>query len=141
MLDSVIKYILQNSPVSHSSLEERAVTKHQMTLADFDSLMAKAVKDPRISSSVKGDDVWYKTRSVRPKSENAVDRFIRWQKENPYPREELGESPFKICFCAMWRGDDGEIYNAEIHGHRKDCDAVVYPAQYKLQYAEKRLLL
>jgi len=138
MKEAIIKYIIINSPVAHFLLEQRATTKHNLSLADFDKLMDQVSRDKRISVSVKGDDVWYKARTIKPPRENPVEAFYRWQKENPYPREELGESPFKICFCAMWRTDDDEIFNEEKHEHRPDCDSLLFPEEYKKQNVRKR---
>lgn len=131
---AVIAYILEHGPVSHTSLETRAMTKHKLTRAQFDKLMSKVAKHYQISSGVKGDDVWYKKKVSRPKPAVAPPVLP------PYPREDLGECPFKICFCAMWRADDDEIYNPAVHGHRPTCDSIKYHALYVSQHPRIRHL-
>jgi len=131
--EAIIAYILANAPVSHTTLETRAVKKHGMTLAQFDRLMSKVSKHFQISATVKDGEVWYKKRVVRAKAEPKPLILP------PYPREDLDLSPFKICFCAMWRADDGEIYNAGIHGHHPQCDAILYPEQWRAQNPHERI--
>lgn len=133
MIEKVIKYILNNGPVSHTTLEASA-RKKGLTLTEFDKVMTRVAKHFQISATVRGDDVWYQAKKSRPRTPQAPLVMP------PYPREELGECPFKICFCAMWRTDDDEIFDPDKHGHRPDCDAVLYSELYKRQNLIRRVL-
>lgn len=46
----------------------------------------------------------------------------------PYPREVLGESPFKICSCGQWHAH----WKPDM-GHFDTCEAVVSPDAYRAQ--------
>jgi len=106
-----------------------------MSLAQFDKLMVTVGKHYQISASVKGGDVWYKERSVRPKQESPVERFLRWSKENKYPEDPYKDEPeiFLLCHCHLFRTPEGEIFDPERDGHNIKCPAVTEPEEFLLQ--------
>jgi hypothetical protein len=125
--NTVIKYIIDNEPVSYTSLEYRAVKKHKMTLQQFDKLMSQVAKHYQITASIKDGDVWYKKKKSRPKAISQAEKMRDFWKQNPYPYTDLGVSPFKVCYCHMMLEEDAEFK------HRPDCDAVLYPEEYEAQ--------
>jgi hypothetical protein len=126
----VAQYVLANSPQTYEQLTARAVDKKWYTEARWTKIIDALSKHPQISVKVTDDlEVIF-----RQKQQRATRPKAKPPQLPPYPRKKLGVSPFKVCFCAIWRADDREIYDAEKHGHRPTCDAVVYADEWQSQY-------
>lgn len=138
----IITYILANEPVTLDQLEERAKTKDWYSFNEFDAILMLVKKDSRVSATLTKEGVIYKKKKeyVSPLVAERA-RVAKWLRES-YPPDpyEGQESPFKCCFCAMFRADDGEIYDEDKHGHRDSCDAVKYPEEYLKQNPHKSVL-
>jgi len=131
--EAIIAYILKNAPVSHSSLQYRATTTHHLSITQFDKLMDKVHRHYQIKMAVKGNDVWYSQKIQKPSTVSPAERLKIWREANPYPVDDLGESPFKVCMCALWRAEDDEIYDSTKHGHLPHCDSLLFPEEYLRQ--------
>lgn len=132
----IAEYILANGPVSLDALEARAKGHAWYTWNEFDAILLLLKKDTRISATLTKEGVIYKKKKeyVSPLLAER-ERVQEWVKTH-YPRDEvdIDACPFKVCFCAIWRAEDGDIYNPEKHGHRPDCDSVRFPEMYTEQY-------
>lgn len=136
------KFVIENEQVGIEVLEERAVKQHNISFNDFDAILMLIKKRGILSATLTTSGIIYKKKKeyISPLLAER-ERGVRWLRTN-YPANpyEGQESPFKICCCAIWRADDGDIYNEEKHGHRDGCDALVYPEEFLKQnpYGRKR---
>jgi hypothetical protein len=136
----IAAYILANEPVTLDALEARAKGHAWYTWNEFDAVLMLLKKDTRISATLTTEGIIYKKKKeyVSPLAAER-DRVQAWVK-NHYPRDEvdMDACPFKVCFCAFFRAEDGDIYDSEKHGHRPGCDALRFPDLYNEQYLGTR---
>lgn len=79
----------------------------------------------KLRATVRGNEVYYSIPP--PPTTPKTQTHIRWIKHN-YPTEEILESPFKVCMCAV-----SHIHWKPEMGHFPDCDSVVYSVEYQKQ--------
>lgn len=136
----IAEYILANEPVTLDALEERARGHAWYSINEFDAILLLLKKDTRISATLVKDGIIYKKKReyVSPLAAER-DRVQKWNDDH-YPREELGPSPFKICFCMMWRTEEESDVWREGDKHLSTCDAVLFPEEWREQNLIRKTL-
>ena len=65
IVDAIVNYIKQNSPVTLEQLQDRALSKSWYTAERFFSLLQEVHKDKRVKQTTKGDTIVYKLATAR----------------------------------------------------------------------------
>lgn len=131
----IAEYILKNEPVTLEQLEERAKGHDWFTWNEFDAILMLLKKDTRISATLTTTGIIYKKKKEYVSPLIAERLRIAEYLRNNYPETDINyeDSPFKCCFCSLWRTPEGEIYDAEKHGHHDHCDAILFPELFNQQ--------
>lgn len=120
----IITYIIKHAHVDLDRLITVAASKG-FTELEVLSALDSVHKDKRIkqTSTSTGKVVYIlaSAKTITPAS------HTEWIKHN-YPTEEILESPFKVCMCAV-----SHIHWKPEMGHFPDCDSVVYSVEYQKQ--------
>jgi hypothetical protein len=134
IVTAVVKYIIENGPVTHTALEERVRGKAWYTMATFDAVMETVHRHPQISVSVRSDDVYYRQKVSRPRPAPATTH-LDWSKNN-YPEGDkmsgvhaIFEEYDKLCNCEMWCSRDQCVELKKKKEHYLLCNQ--HPTQAK----------
>lgn len=111
--------IAKEQPVTYTELEARAVEKG-IDLGVFQNAIVIIHRSKVIEvKDVKGELTYTIKAKADPKPELS---------KPTYSRADLGESPFKVCSCALTH-----IHWSSIMGHFPLCDSIIYTTEYKKQ--------
>jgi len=129
IVTAIVGYIIDNGPVSHSSLQDRAQSFNWYTMDRFDKVIETIHRHPQISTSVKDDDVYYKKKISRPRKAVSTSH-LDWKNEpGNYPEgdEMSGIHPVfeegdKMCNCVHMLSRDEIIEYKKRGSHHRHCN-------------------
>ena len=127
IVTAVAGYIMDNGPVSHSALQDRAMSFNWYTMDRFDKVIETIHRHPQISTSVKDDDVYYKKKISRPRKAPAISH-LSWSKNNyPESDEMMGIHPVfeemdKACSCVHHLSREAMLEYKERGEHHRFCN-------------------
>lgn len=127
IVTAIAGYIIENGPITHSSLEARARTFNWYTMDRFDKVIETIHRHPQISTSVKDDDVYYKKKVSRPRKATSISH-LSWVKDNyPESDEMMGIHPVfeefdKECNCIHHLSRDEILDYKKRREHHHFCN-------------------
>lgn len=98
MFQLILKAIQNNSPITYSDLEARAV-KRGLSLDELDDLLIRVHKDKRVKKTVKDDEIVYNWQEPKVKDPTP---HLTWLREN-YPRPMKCTHGLEQTSCSVCR--------------------------------------
>jgi len=129
IVTAVVKHIIENGTVTHTSLQFRAQMMSWYTVDRFDKVIETIHRHPQITSSVRGDDVYYKKKITRARQSISTS-YLDWKNEpGNYPRSEemsgihaVFEAGDKMCNCVYHLSRDEMIEYRKRKQHHRYCN-------------------
>ena len=149
IVTAVVKYIIENAPVTHTSLQSRAQKMSWYTMDRFDKVIETIHRHPQITSSVRGDDVYYKKKITRARQAMSTSHLDWKNQPGNYPQSDemtgihpVFEDGDKMCSCIHHLSRDEMMEYKKRKAHHRYCNkdperALVIRNLYNIYYGRE----